>query len=120
MDNHSGLTLYYHPLASFCHKVLIALYENQTPFEARIVDLADEASSGEMLSYWPVGKIPVLRDQRRGHTVPETSVIIEYLAQHHPGPVPLLPADPDRALQVRLWDRFFDQYVAVPMSKIVT
>jgi glutathione S-transferase len=119
MDNHGGLTLYYHPLASFCHKVLVALYENGTRFEARIVDLADQASSEEMLAYWPVGKIPVLRDHRRGQTVPETSVIIEYLALHHPGPVPLLPVDPDQALQVRLWDRFFDLYVSAPMQKIV-
>jgi glutathione S-transferase len=119
MDNYRGLTLYYHPLASFCHKVLIALYENATPFQARIVDLADQGSSGEMLAYWPVGKIPVLRDHQRQQTVPETSVIIEYLALHHPGPVPLLPADPDQALQVRLWDRFFDLYVSAPMQKIV-
>jgi glutathione S-transferase len=119
MGNHS-LVLYYHPLASFCHKVLIALYENETPFEARIVDLADEASSGEMLAFWPVGKIPVLRDERRGRTVPETSIIIEYLALHHPGPFPLLPPDRDAALQVRLWDRFFDLYVSAPMQKIVT
>ena len=41
MANYRDLVLYYHPLASFCHKVLIALYENETPFEARIVDLAD-------------------------------------------------------------------------------
>jgi glutathione S-transferase len=120
MDNHCDLTLYYHPLASFCHKVLIALYENQTPFEARVVDLADEGSSGEMLSFWPVGKIPVLRDRRRQQTVPETSVIIEYLMLHHPGPVPLLPADAQQALQARLWDRFFDLYVSGPMQKIVT
>jgi glutathione S-transferase len=119
MDNHSGLTLYYHPLASFCHKVLVALYENHTPFQARIVDLADEASSGEMLSFWPVGKIPVLRDRSRNETVPETSIIIEYLHQHHPGPTALLPSEPKAALQARLWDRFFDLYVNAPMQKIV-
>jgi glutathione S-transferase len=119
MDNHRGLTLYYHPLASFCHKVQIALYENDTPFEARVVDLADPASSEEVLSYWPVGKIPVLRDHARGQSVPETSVIVEYLARHYPGPVSLLPAEPDQALQVRLWDRLFDLYVNAPMQKIV-
>jgi glutathione S-transferase len=120
MENHRALTLYYHPLASFCHKVLIALYENETPFEARSIDLADEASSAEMLSYWPVGKIPVLRDRARNEIVPETSVIIEYLTQHYPGPVPLLPSDRKQALEARLWDRFFDLYVNAPMQKIVT
>jgi glutathione S-transferase len=114
-----SLTLYYHPLASFCHKVLIALYENGTPFRGEIVDLADSASSAEMLSFWPVGKIPVLRDEARARTVPETSVIIEYLDQHYPGATSLLPLDAEAALDVRLWDRFFDLYVQVPMQKIV-
>ncbi len=115
-----SLTLYFHPLASFCHKVLLALYENGTPFEGRVVDLADAASSAEMLSLWPVGKIPVLRDEARGKTVPETSIIVEYLDTHYRGPVPLVPADAERALEVRLWDRFFDLYVQTPMQKIVT
>jgi glutathione S-transferase len=72
-----------------------------------------------MLSFWPVGKIPVLRDEHHKQTVPETSIIIEYLAQRYPGPMPLLPADPELALQARLWDRFFDLYVSAPMQKIV-
>jgi glutathione S-transferase len=114
-----SLTLYYHPLASFCHKVLIALYENETPFEGRIVDLSDAASRAEMFEFWPVGKFPLIRDERRKQTVPETSIIIEYLARHYPGKVPLLPDDPERALDVRLWDRFFDLYVSAPMQKIV-
>jgi len=114
------LTLYYHPLASFCHKVLIALYENATSFRGVVVDLADEGSSAELLSFWPVGKFPLLRDERRNQTVPETSIIIEYLARYYPGPVPLLPEDPELALQARLWDRFFDLYVSTPMAKIVT
>jgi glutathione S-transferase len=112
-------TLYYRPLASFCHKVLIALYENGAQFRRQIVDLADDASNSEVLSLWPVGKIPVLRDESRGRTVPETSVIIEYLEQQRPGASPLLPADGELALDVRLWDRFFDLYVQQPMQKIV-
>lgn len=114
------LTLYYHPLASFCHKVLLALYENGTRFEARIVNLGDPSSSAEMLAYWPVGKIPVLRDQLRQQTTPETSIIIEYLDQHYPGPAALLPKDADQVREVRLWDRFFDLYINTPMAKIVT
>lgn len=114
-----SLVLYYHPLASFCHKVLIALYENGTSFDARLVDLADESSSAELFAYWPVGKIPMLRDAARDRTVPETTVIIEYLDLHHRGAVRLLPEDPDAALEARLWDRFFDLYVSVPMQAIV-
>ena len=112
------LVLFLHPLASFCHKVLIALYENGTEFEPRIVDFADEAQSAELETAWPIGTIPVLRDGTR--TVPETSIIIEYLDRHYPGAVPLIPAEPEAALQARLWDRFFDLYVSVPMQKIVT
>jgi glutathione S-transferase len=114
------LTLYIHPLASFCHKVLIALYEAGTPFETQIVDFADIGSAAALLDKWPVGKIPVLHDTESGQTVPETSIIIEYLQLHRPGAVRLLPDDIEQQLQVRLWDRFFDLYVSVPMQKIVT
>jgi glutathione S-transferase len=119
-DGSVSLTLYFHPLASYCHKVLVALYENQTAFDGRVVDLAEEASSAEMMSFWPVGKIPVLRDRGRQQTVPETSIIIEYLCTHYPGPVALVPTDAEVAREVRLWDRFFDLYVSTPMQKIVT
>ena len=103
-----SLTLHYHPLASFCWKVLIALYENGTPFEPHLVDLGDEAASTAFRRMWPIGKMPVLRDDARDRTIPETSIIIEYLAQHYPGERQLLPADPEQALQVRLADRFYD------------
>jgi glutathione S-transferase len=115
-----ALTLYFHPLASFCHKVLIALYEHGTPFTGHLVDLGDRNASATVLDLWPVGKIPVLHDAARSQTVPETTVIIEYLEQHYPGAVTLLSAEPAARLDARLWDRFFDNYVQVPMAKIVT
>ena len=115
-----SLKLYFHPLSSFCHKALIALYENDTPFEPHIVDLADENSRAAFKRIWPIGKFPVLRDEARDRTIPESSMIIEYLAQHYPGRTPLVPADPDLALETRLRDRFYDLYVNVPMQKIVT
>ncbi len=115
-----SLRLYFHPLSSFCQKVLIALYENDTPFEPAIVDLFDAASAAAFKKIWPIGRFPVLRDEARDRTVPESSIIIEYLAQHYPGRTPLVPADPDIAQQTRLRDRFFDLYVNVPMQKIVT
>lgn len=114
-----SLTLYSHPLASFCHKVLIALYENGTPFRAETVDLADPGSAAAHIERWPVGKMPVLFDAAVERVIPETSIIIEYLQEHYPGPVTLLPADPEARLQARLWDRFFDLYVNVPVGKIV-
>jgi glutathione S-transferase len=114
------LKLYFHPLSSFCQKVLTALYENGTPFEPIIVDLFNEASVAAFKKIWPIGKFPVLRDDARDRTVPESSIIIEYLAQHHPGKSQLVPADPELARQTRLSDRFFDLYVNVPMQKVVT
>jgi glutathione S-transferase len=114
-----SLTLHFHPLASFCHKVLIVLYENETPFERQIVDLGNEDSRSQFYSIWPVGKMPVLRDASRDRVIPETTIIIEYLEQHYPGPRPLLPADPATRLEARLWDRFYDLYVHAQMQKIV-
>ncbi|HET7681447.1 MAG TPA: glutathione S-transferase family protein [Xanthobacteraceae bacterium] len=115
-----SLKLYFHPLASFCHKALIALYENSIPFEPIIVDLADAASSAAFRKVWPMAKMPVLRDEARDRTVAESSTVIEYLDIFYPGTTRFLPSDPDRAWQTRLWDRFYDHYVQEPMQKIVT
>lgn len=113
------LTLHLHPLASFCHKVLIALYENNIPFESSLVDFSNPGSAAAHIERWPVGKIPVLHDSNGNRVVAETSIIIEYLQQHFPGPLILIPEEPDPQLDTRLWDRFFDLYVSVPMQKIV-
>jgi len=113
------LQLYFHPLSSFSQKVLIALYENDTPFEPHILNPGDEASQREFLDLWRIGKFPVLKDEARDWMVPETSIIIEYLDHHHPGPTRFIPTDADLARQMRLRDRFFDLYVNVPMQKIV-
>ncbi|QTT87968.1 glutathione S-transferase family protein [Pseudomonas chlororaphis] len=113
------LTLYFHPLSSFCHKVLIALYEHGIAFEKRIIDLANDADRAELQSLWALGKFPVIRDHARQRDVPESSVIIEYLDRFYRGQRPLIPEDWDSALEVRLWDRFFDCHVQGPMQRIV-
>ena len=114
------LQLFAHPFSAYCQKVLIALYENDTPFEPHIVDLMNEAERAQFTRIWPIGKFPVLRDDARNRTIPESSIIIEYLALHQPGRTQLLPADPELAWQTRLRDRFFDLSVNVSMQKIVT
>lgn len=113
------LTLYLHPLSSFCHKVLIALYETNVDFHPQIVDLADPVSSATLRENWPLGKIPMLHDGSRDRFIAETSIIIEYVQEHFPGPIKLLPVEDEARLQVRLWDRIFDLYVNVPMQRIV-
>jgi glutathione S-transferase len=115
-----SLELHFHPLSSFCQKALMAFYENDTPFEPHIVDFSNETSRAEFQKIWPIGKIPVLRDDARDRTIPESSIIIEYLAQHYPGATRLVPADADIARQTRMRDRFYDLYVNQPMQKVVT
>jgi len=113
------LTLHYHPFSSYCQKVLIALYERDVPFTPHLVDLGDADARAAFEMIWPLRRFPVLVDDETGRTIPESSVIIEYLDLYRPGPPPLLPADPVEALEVRMWDRLFDNYVQTPMQRIV-
>lgn len=115
-----SLTLYFHPLSSYCHKVLVAFYENGTPFEPHLLNLGDEAVRAAFASLWPMGKMPLLRDHARDRTIPESSIIIEHLTRHFPGPTRFIPAEADLALEARLWDRFFDLHMQNHMQKIVT
>jgi glutathione S-transferase len=109
-----------HPLSSFCMKVLIAFYENDTPHEKAMIDFGDPASVAAFEALWPMKHMPVLRDEARDLTLPESSVIIEYLQRFHPGPTAFVPDDAMAALQTRLADRFSDGFVMQPMQKIVT
>jgi glutathione S-transferase len=111
----SKLTLHYHPLSSYCHKLLIALDELGVEADKRLLNLGDPAERSAFLALWPTGKMPLLVDQ--GRPIPETSIIIEHLQRHHAAPGRrLIPDEPDAALQVRLWDRLFDLYVMTPMQ----
>jgi glutathione S-transferase len=110
-----ALTLYAHPFSSYSQKALIALYENNTPFTMRL--LSDAEGFAELAALWPHKKFPVLVDGAA--TVIEASIIIEHLVEHYPGPVRLIPTDSKLALATRFMDRFFDNYVMTPMSKVV-
>jgi glutathione S-transferase len=114
-----ALELHMHPLSSYCWKVLIALYEQGTPFTPVTVNLGDPQVRAAYLQISPFGKIPALRDTGRGVDVFETSIIIEYLDRHYPGAARLIPADPDQALEARLWDRIFDLNVMNVFQPIV-
>ena len=112
-----SLVLYGHPFSSYTQKALVALYENGIAFEFRCLGPDKPEHTDDCLRLWPLAKFPLLRDGQR--SVVETSIIIEYLGGHHPGPVQLIPADPGTALDVRLMDRFFDNYIMTPVQKIV-
>ena len=110
------MKLYAHPFSSYCQKALIALYENRLAFEYCMLG-ADESIATEHARLWPLRKMPVLVDGER--TVVEASIIIEYLGLHYPGGSRLIPEDREAALDVRMLDRFFDNYVMTPMQRIV-
>ena len=107
--------LYAHPFSSYSQKALVALYEHDTPFDYR--NLEDPAAQAELAALWPMRRFPVLVDGDR--TILEATCIVEYLDLHHRGGSRLVPADPDAALQVRMLDRFFDNYVSTPQQKVV-
>ena len=109
------LTLYAHPFSSYCQKVLMALWENETPFAYRNLEAPGVAQARAAL--WPLGRFPVLTDGEV--MVAESSIIIEHLDLYHPGPVRFLPAQPQPALEARFMDRFFDNYVMTPMQRPV-
>jgi len=111
------IQLFAHPFSSYCQKVLIALYENGISFSLRMLGPDQPQNGAEFALIWPIKRMPVLVDD--GRPVMESSIIIEYLQCHHPGPVRLIPADPEGALDVRFMDRFFDNYVMTPQGRIV-
>lgn len=114
-----SLIVYYHPLSSYSWKVLIALYEKGLTFDARIIDDKHPDNCGEWAGLWPMLRFPVLRDESHDRTIPETTTIIEYLDVHHPGDWRAIPADPDLAIEARILDRLFDNYVMSPTSTVV-
>jgi glutathione S-transferase len=109
--------IFAHPFSSYCQKVLIALYENETPFTLRLLDHTDPATWAEFASLWPMKRFPLLLDD--GQPIAEATIIIEHLARRYPGPMALIPDDPDAALEARFLDRFFDNYVQTPQGQIV-
>jgi glutathione S-transferase len=110
------MKLYAHPLSSYCQKALMALYENEMPFDFAMLDGSEPVAS-EFARLWPIGKFPVLTDGER--VVTEATIIIEYLDVHHRGAVRFIPDDGDAAIEVRWMDRFFDNYLETPFQRIV-
>lgn len=110
-----SLELFGHPFSSYCQKALIAFYENDVPFTWRMME--DPGVGEEFAGLWPMKRFPILRDGQR--VVMEASIIIEYLQDRFPGPVRLIPDDPALALEARMLDRVFDNYVMTPQGKFV-
>ncbi len=109
------MKLYAHPFSSFCQKALIAFYENDIAFKYRTLE--DPSANAELAALWPLKRFPVLQDGET--TVLESSSIIEHLQAHYPAPVRLIPDDAVAAVEVRMMDRVFDNYVSTPQGRIV-
>lgn len=116
--NETVLTVYAHPLSSYCWKVLVALYETGVPFRQERVDGFPKAHS-TLSGLWPIGKMPLLHDAARDQAVPESTIIIDYLQCYYPSAVALIPDEAAAQIETRQWDRFFDLYVHTPMQKQV-
>jgi glutathione S-transferase len=99
------LTLYEHPFALYCQKVLIALHELGVAYEVR--EEQRDFDRAELAALWPPATIPVLRDDDR--IVGETSIIIEDVGGER-----LIPS-----LEARLWDRLCDRYVSDAVQAVV-
>jgi glutathione S-transferase len=111
------LRLYGHPFSSFTWKALIALYERDVPFEFMMLG-PDHAENFEVVRrHSPTGQFPVLINGDRA--VIESASIIEYLDLHHGDAPPMVPADPRKAIEARQMDGVFDDYVMVPLQRVI-
>jgi glutathione S-transferase len=111
------MQLFGHPFSSYTQKALIALYENGTPFEFRMLSPGEPADGAEFARLWPIKRFPILLDQ--GQTIVEATTVIEYLQAYYPGPVALIPEAAGAAVEVRMMDRVFDNYVMNTQQKCV-
>jgi|SRR5947209_4417618 len=99
------LTLYEHPFALYCQKVVVALNELGAPYHA--LEEQRDFDRGELAELWPPASIPVLRDGEQ--VIGESSIIIEYVAGGR-----LVPS-----LEARKWDRICDEYISNAVQAIV-
>ncbi|GGF78520.1 glutathione S-transferase [Azorhizobium oxalatiphilum] len=111
-----SITLYLHPFSSYCQKAKMAFYEKEIPFETRMLD-GSEPGASDFAALWPIGRFPVAVEGER--LVFEATGIIEYLEARFPDAMPLIPADPLAAAEVRMWDRFLDNYISYPQQRLV-
>ena len=111
------IQIYGHPFSSYTQKALTALYENAIPFDFLELSPEHPDDLAAFEQRWPIKRFPLLVEGNR--QVMEATAIIEYLDVHHPGSVRLIPRDADAAMEVRMLDRCFDNYIHTPLQKLV-
>jgi glutathione S-transferase len=110
------MILYGHPFSSYTWKAAIALDEKGLAYEFRPLGPDQPEHGAQLAALWPLAKFPVIDDA--GTAVAESSIIVEHLDLHYPGPR-LIPVDPAQALKVRFMDRMFDNHVMGNMQAVV-
>lgn len=103
-----SLELFGHPFSSYTQKVLIALFEDGTKFQYRLLESDHPDNFATLKRHSPFGQFPLLIDE--GEPIFESTPIIEHLQARHPGPNRWIPDGP-LGRRVRFLDRFFDLYV---------
>lgn len=118
MTTNPPLELYFHPFSSYSQKALIALRELGLDHVPKLLEPGTEAND-EWGELWPLKRMPILVHGDR--TILEATCVVEYLdlLPEVPDDRRLLPADPREALDHRMMDRFFDQYVSTPQQAVV-
>lgn len=110
------IQIYGHPFSSFTWKALIAAYERDVPFEFCMVDPDHPQNLARMAELSPTGQFPALVDGKR--EVTQSNSVIEYLDRFGDAP-PMLPSNPDAALNARMLAYVFDSYVSIPVQQVV-
>jgi glutathione S-transferase len=110
------LVIYLHPLSSYSQKAKTAFYEKNMGFEVKLLD-GSEPITSEFSAKWPIKRFPIL--EHGGDFIFEATSIIEYIDALSPGDQPLIPKDAATAIKVRMWDRFFDNYLQYPQQRMV-
>ena len=92
----TALTLYYHPLSSYCHKVLIAIDVLGIDLDKRLLDLGEPTERAAYLALWPTGKMPLLVDEDR--PVP----LVAHIAQDGEQMIEIVPVDRADIVEAKL------------------
>ncbi|VUD64856.1 Stringent starvation protein A [Thalassocella blandensis] len=103
------MDLYHFPVSPYSHKVRLCLIEKDISHNAIPVIFFDPEQGRRFKEIHPIGKLPLLVNN--DDKIPESSIIVEYLDMHFGGHR-FIPEDPKASLEVRLKDRWVDQYLS--------
>jgi len=113
------LTLYHYDRSTAAQRVRLGLEEKKIEWNSVVVDTAlGDASQrpDDFHQYNPKGLIPLLKDG--DFTIPESTLILEYLEDAYQSETKLRPDDPKEIAQMRLWMRKIEDGIHVASRTI--